>query len=251
VVVIGAGRIGVGLQREAAARGLSVRLIDRVFGWDALDAPAGSPVLVVVRNDDLAAVVQRVPAARRDDLVFVQNGAIGDLLGSLGVGESTRGLLYFLVARRGDGITPGRTSWFSGRHGAAVAAWLGTLGLVAEDVDGPTFAAHAFEKLLWLSTNGLLCQARGATVGEVATAHRAELAALVTELMPIGARARGVGMSPAAMAERLADYSATIPDYRASVKEWPTRNGWLVKTARLLGIGTPLHDALIASVGAP
>ena len=42
--------------------------------------------------------------------------------------------------------------------------------------------------------------------------------------------------------DRLCDYSQTIPDYRAAVKEWSWRNGWLWQ----LGPG-PVHRRLLGS----
>ena len=95
-IVIGAGRIGTAF---SAAAGCA--LITRERGWFVLDEPAGDPIAVCVRNDDLGAVLAAVPKHRWPDLVFVQNGMIDPWLEDHGLEGNTRGLLFFAVATRG------------------------------------------------------------------------------------------------------------------------------------------------------
>ncbi len=249
MIVVGAGRVGAALKERSEAVGHPVQLVSRDQGWDALDGPQGDPVLLAVRNDDLVDVVARIPSHRRSDLVFLQNGAIRDLLRDLSLARATRGLLYFMVARRGDPITPGTTNWFCGPHGLVVARWLGGMGLKADDVDWARFSYYELEKLLWLACHGPLCEAHDATVGQIATTHRADLDALAAELTRVGRAALGVEAPVAYLQQRLVDYSLTIPTYRASVKEWPWRNGWLRDRARQHGVDTPLHDAWLEKTG--
>jgi ketopantoate reductase len=251
MIVIGAGRIGTGLQANAEARGLAISLVERASGWEALDRPAGEPVMVAVRNEHLSEVLARVPAHRRVDLVFVQNGAVRDELAHRKMAEATRGILYVLAARRHAPPIPGGINVFSGPRAEATAAWLGTAGLPSEAVDRPAFAEFEFEKLLWLATNGPLCQEHAVPVGIVATEHRDALDALVRELAPIGRATWGVQADPDRLIERIVAYSLAIPDYAASVKEWPWRNGWLRQQARTHRIPTPLHDRLLAQIGHP
>ena len=255
MVIIGAGRIGQALAARAEARDVEVALVSRDEGWDALAAPPGDPVLLAVRNADLGAVIEHVPEARRDDLVFLQNGAIRELIASFGLGKGTRGLLYFAVAGRvsdgGGDIVEGFTCPFHGPHGPAVARWLGQLGLAARDVDWARFSYYELEKLLWLACHGVLCEKHGVTVGELVAGHRDELHALVAELLLVGRAALGVDVPADYVVDRLVRYSETIPTWSASVKEWDWRNGWLVDRAREHGIATPLHDALLQSLGHP
>ncbi len=249
ITIVGAGRVGQALEAASRAKGIDVRLLDRSWGSASLSGPQGDPIVLAVRNDDLVQIVGEVPAHRRADLVFVQNGALRELLRACALSQNTRGLLYFAVARRGDPISPGHTSWFCGEHGLQLARWLGHLGLTAESVDWARFSAYELEKLLWLAVHGPLCEAHGATVGEVATTHRDELAALVDELRRLGRAAMGVDVPQDWLLPRLVDYSTSIGDYRASVKEWPWRNGWLVDQSRRLGIDTPCHDAALRAAG--
>ncbi len=250
MVVIGAGRVGLALKRRSEARGAEpVVLVDRHGGNEALRGAQGDPILVAVRNDDLPAVIQRVPTYRREDLVFVQNGAIRDLLREHSLAGATRGLLYFAVASRDAEIVEGLVSPFCGPHALTMARFFSSLGLQAHAMDWGRFSYYELEKLLWLATHGLLCQAHGCTVGELVAKHRDELHALVAELCLVGRAAVGVDADPAYVTGRLVAYSETIPDWPASVKEWAYRNGWLRSEARRLKVATPLHDELIDRLG--
>ncbi len=247
--LIGAGRIGGALQARALAKRRPVRMLGRHDDWRELDAPAGAPVVVCTRNDDLPAVLARIPAHRHADLVFVQNGMLRPWLAANGLQDATRGLLFFAVQARGAAIDPGPPSPFFGRHAEAVVAELVALDVPAEVVDAAQFAAWELEKLLWNSIFGLLCQAHACTVGAVLTAHRDEIAALNAELLAVGQRALGVKLDSAAVLQRLVDYSAAIPQNRAAVKEWPWRNGWFVAEAARQGVALPEHARLCQMAG--
>jgi len=202
-----------------------------------------------VRNDDLLDVLARVPRNRRPDLVFVQNGAIRDHLRENALQSATRGLIYFAVSRRGDPIQPGGTSWFSGTHGLAMARWFGAMGLAAESVDWGRFSFYELQKMCWIAAFGPLCDRHQVPVGRVVSEHRAELEALVAELASIGRVAFGVDVPLAYLVQSLCDYSNTIPDYRASTKEWRWRNGWFVATGARHRIDTPVHLELLRAIG--
>jgi len=255
VVIIGAGRIGQALTARAEARGVPVSLVSRDAGWEALEGPPGDPVLLAVRNADLRAVVERVPEPRFDDLVFLQNGAIRELLAELGVARGTRGLLYFAVGSRvsdgGGEVIPGYTCPFHGPHAAAAARFFGQVDLAAREVDWARFSYFELEKLLWLACHGVLCEIHGVTVGELVRDYRQDLHDLVAELLRVGRAAIGVDAPVDYVVDRLAGYSATIPTWPAAVKEWAWRNGWLVEQARRHGIATPVHDHYLQALGHP
>lgn len=250
MVVVGAGRIGTALKLRADAAGASCVLVGR-GEQRLLEGPQGEPVILAVRNDDLLEVLSTVPPHRRSDLVFVQNGAIRDFLRENALSTATRCVLYVMVAQRGEIGVAGSTSYLSGPQGGAVARWLWELGLPAEDVDWARFSVYELEKLLWLAIFGPLCQVHGATVGQVAYERADEVRALVEELCPVGRAALGADPDRAWLTERMLAYAKAIPDYTASVKEWPWRNGWLRERAARHDLPTPLHDALLARVGHP
>lgn len=243
IEVIGAGRIGTALcERDPARFGL----IDREHGWERLAAEAGAPILLAVRNDDLDAVLARVPEHRHGDLVFVQNGMLRPWLAEHGLAGATRGLLFIAVPKRGAAIEPGGESPFHGPHAQALVDAFVANQLPARCVDAQEFAAIELEKLLWNSCFGLLCDAFAADVGTIVREHHAELHDLVAELLAIGAPALGLSLELDPLVERLAAYSRSIPSFRASVKEWRWRNGWFVELARERGSSLPVHERLLA-----
>lgn len=249
MVVIGAGRVGTALRLRAERAGRPLRLLDRTGSWAPLEEPIGEPILLAVRNDDLDTVIGRVPLHRHRDLVFLQNGAIRELLSRHGLALATRGLLYVMVARRGDEGLSGAPSVFTGLHAETVAKALFGMGLDAEAVDRERFGEVELEKLLWLAILGPLCDKTGQPVDVVAEEHQDEMARLVAELAPVGRAAWGVAAREDELLERIVAYSKAIAGYRASVKEWPWRNGWLVAQARAHGLPTPAHDALLTELG--
>lgn len=238
VQVLGAGRIGTSLAKRAEAHG--ERCV--VHGRDARSFGEG-PILVATRNDDLADVLQQVPEARHADLVFVQNGWIAGWLEEQGLGENTRGLLYFAATARHGDIDPGTTSVFHGPHAERVAAWFRSIDLDAEAVDAGRYAEVELEKLAWLCVFGPLCQAHDCTVGEVIDAHPEQLRELTAELAAFG-RVVGVDVGTEALLKGLIRYSRTIPGYTAGVKEWRWRNGAVLERMAAAGVPSPLQRRL-------
>ena len=242
-VVIGLGRIGTVFSKAD-----NCAVVTRKRGWSVLDEPAGDPIAVCVRNDDLAGVLTRVPAHRRSDLVFVQNGMLEPWLEDHGLEGNTRGLLFFAASERGGPVDPGGVSRFTGAHANAMALWLESLGLRAEVVGRRSFAAVMLEKLIWNASFGLLCERFGVDVGGVLDEHADDLAALSRELAAVGRAALDVDLDPAALLANLRDYAGSIPRNRAGIKEWRWRNGWFLEAARCHRVETPTHDALIAGL---
>ena len=246
--IIGAGRVGGALSSAAHAAGQPAVLLDRDADWSVLSATDG-PIVVATRNDDLDGVVERVPATRRADLVFVQNGMLRPWLQDQGLTDNTRGLLFFAVPSRGATIQPGPPSPVVGAHANAVVTFLSACGAPAECVSQQAFTNLEHEKLVWNSAFGLLCQALGATVGQVVSEHNDTLAKLVRELHEVASTELDITLSLQALLPRLCDYSMSIPDYTGAVKEWPWRNGWYVRVAREHGVEMPLHTALCEQAG--
>lgn len=243
-VVIGGGRIGTALTQRSLAHGLEVPLVTRSAGWQALEAPAGVPVAVCVRNDDLSAVVDRVPPHRRADLVFLQNGMLRPWLAEHGLTDASRGLLFFAVAQRGSPPVPGGMSPMVGRQAPAMVAWLRRLDLPAAVVTAGEFAAVEVEKLLWNSVFGLLCQVHGCSVGEVVGQHRRQVYELAQEMLALAGPVCHAELALMPLVDRLCAYSLAIADYHGAVKEWPWRNGWFVQEAVRRGVACPVHAEL-------
>lgn len=248
--MIGAGRIGLALQRAAEESGEACTLITRTTGWASLDRSIGEPILVATRNDDLDAVLARVPTHRRADLVFLQNGALRPWLEANKLSENTRGLLFFAVSdRQATPVIGPDPSPFTGPSALAVVRWMSRCGLPSQVVDWPRFTAWELEKLCWNSAFGLLCDVHDVDVGTACDAHADELAQLVDDLRRAGRGAMNVELPQDWLLERLVAYSRSIPRYRGAVKEWRWRNGWFVAEAVRWGVDTPHHIRLLKAAG--
>jgi ketopantoate reductase len=249
MLLIGAGRLGTSLAKRSEAHGIDVTVVARGDGWAALDEPVGDPVVVATRNDDRLEVIERVPDHRREDLVFIQNGMIRGLLRNNHLVGSTRGVIYFAATARDGDIQPGGTSWFCGPHAVTMARWLGFLELKARAVDWARFSYYEYEKLAWICLLGPLCEKHGCTVGEAVEQHGPELEALVVELHRFGRVALNVDAPPKHVYDRLVEYSRSIPDYRASVKEWAWRNGAVLALMAERSFKLPLQTAMLVETG--
>lgn len=251
MVIIGAGRVGGALHAAALDNDMPCTLVSRTENWGAVEnGVPGEPILVTTRNDDLDAVLARVPAHLHQDLVFIQNGALGPWLDAHGLTTGTRGLLFFAVPSRGAPIEPGpEPSPFTGPHALTVARWLTRVGVRAQVVEWPRFMAWELEKLVWNCAFGLMCTVHDCDVGTVCDAHADELKALVAELRVVGRAANNVDLPLDWLYDRLVAYSRTIPTNRASLKAWPWRNGWFVEKARLRRVDTPIHLDLLRRAG--
>jgi ketopantoate reductase len=249
MIVIGAGRVGTAIARRSRDAGLSCTLVTHTEGWEALAGAPGDPIVVAVRNDDLEDMIPRVPAHRRPDLVFVQNGMIRPWLRKHGLGPVTRGLLYVAVPERDGALTPGGDSPFCGSHGLGMARWFVHIGIPAREVDWALFSGLEAEKLVWIAVFGLLCERFDADVGTIVREHRDLVDGLCRELGPVLRAGIGVDVPPDRLAQRICAYSLAIGRYRGGVKDWPWRNGWIDATAARMRLPTPLHRELLEHVG--
>lgn len=249
MIVIGAGRVGTALAQRSLAAGVPCMVIDRERGWDALDGLAGTPILVAVRNDDLGAVIDRVPHDRRSDLVFVQNGAVREFLASRYLPHATRGILRFAVPTKGAPIEPGGENPFCGPHAYTVAEWCVTMDLDAQVVDWARFSAFEVEKMIWLAAFGAMGDAYDEDVGTIAMTRVGELAIVVEELRCVGRAVMGVDLDLDWLIKRLCAYAMSIPRFRAGVREITWRNGWFIARGGEYGVEQPAHLRLLQVAG--
>jgi len=167
--IIGAGRIGWAMTHALRARGEKVRLYHRGDPLHTLVDGEGEPLIVTTRNDDLAGVLAALPPNRRADVVLIQNGMLRSFLAEQGLGDVTRGILFFAVQRKNDTPVPGGDSPFFGPRAEVVASRLADAGLPSVVLTDEGFREVELEKLLWNCVFGLLCEAYNATVGQIAT----------------------------------------------------------------------------------
>jgi len=255
-IIVGGGRIGSALKELGVEGDVVLRRGDAFPA-----APASGPIYVTTRNDDLAGVVAATPPERRQDLVFLQNGMLGEFLEEQGLPDATQVLLYLAVAKLGeppiDGITdtnPDGLTTAKGRWAEAFRARLAGGGLTCHVKQGDEYTKAMLEKHVWICAfmvTGALHG--GVTVGEVESAHASQLRALVDELCAAGEAALGVRLEPGAF-ERLAAYGRSVAHFPTAVKEFEWRNGWFHKISqRALAEGRPdplpLHTAALQELG--
>lgn len=245
LTLLGAGRIGHALATLAEAQGIEVCLLRR---GEPLPA-GGGPIVVCTRNDDVPGIVER--CERADDLVFVQNGALLPWLRDRGLGHLTQGQLWFAVPAVGSPPHDGAPSPFFGRHARFMATLVQRGGLSSRVLDSEgELAAEVGVKLLWLSVFGVLGDLNHETV-LASAARRDEVSARVAELLPVCAAGLGAAPPLDEAVARLQAYSVAIGSWRASVKEWRWRDGWLREVAASAGLATPLHAAACETLGLP
>ena len=246
LTVVGAGgRIGTLVKQIARGRDQPVATVLR---GEPLPAGVG-PILLAVRNDDLKGILARTPHQRHHDLVFVQNGLLGPWLAEHGMAETTIGVLWVAVPKVGAPPEDGGISVFAGPWASDIAELFRAGGVRAQAVDHQTLAVEAAVKFAWICTFGLLGACYELPVGELVPLPEVE--ALVEEMSPVLARAVGHPLDAGELLVRLQDYSEGIEGYRATLKEWAWRNGWLAELAKRQGVDLPVHAAILAAVGGP
>jgi len=253
-IVVGGGRIGSML----ASLGESV-LLKRGQPFPA--EPATGPIYVCTRNDALAGIVDATPAHRREDLVFLQNGMLGDFLDAKGLADASQVLLYLAVAKLGespiDGITdtnPDGLTAAKGKWAATFAARLQGGGLKCRLLDGDEYTKAMLEKQVWICAFMMVGALHGgASVGTVEAEHSEELASLAAELCAAGEADLGVELDPGAIA-RLSAYGRSVAHFPTAVKEFEWRNGWFHAISQAaVAAGRPdpmpLHTAGLQTLG--
>ncbi|KAJ1456983.1 hypothetical protein M885DRAFT_482135 [Pelagophyceae sp. CCMP2097] len=226
-VVVGAGRIGALL----ASLGPDDAVMTRA-GWPA-NAPAEGPIYVCTRNDALDAVVSATPEHRRGDLVFLQNGMLGDFLEAKGLSDNSVVLVYLAVAKLGEAPTDGTTSenpegltTATGKWAPAMQARLAKAGLTCHVREGDDFKVAMLEKHAWICAFMLVGAGHGGcTVGSVESDFAGEFDALATELVDAGSLKLGVAVKPGYLL-RLKAYARAVAHFPTAVKEFEWRNGW-------------------------
>ncbi|KAG8458920.1 hypothetical protein KFE25_004254 [Diacronema lutheri] len=253
-IIVGGGRIGTTL----AELGPST-IVKRGDPFPA--EPTSGPIYVCTRNDALAGIVAMTPPDRRADLVFMQNGMLGKFLEAQGLAANTQVLLYLAVSKMGekpiDGITdlnPEGLTAATGKWSRAFADRLKKGGLTCRALDGEAYTKAMLEKHVWICSFMLVGALNGGvTVGEVGTAHAAQLADVVAELSAAGEQALGVKLELGVYG-RLEAYGRSVSHFPTAVKEFEWRNGWfheLSKAALAAGAPDPmpLHTAGLLKLG--
>ncbi|CAB9531684.1 expressed unknown protein [Seminavis robusta] len=238
--VIGKGRIGSLFAGEGATY---------VGRDDPINPEGNGPILVATRNDALDGIVEKCPANRRKDLVFMQNGYLDNFLESKGLMDNTQVLLYLSVPSLGvdavDGITsvnPEGLTAATGIHAEDFAKRLAALNLKCNVVTPEQYRPAMFEKLIWISTYMLVGTAKECkSVGEAGAEHGELVEKVVNELLAAVSAKEGITFAAGSMA-RLAAYTDVVADFPCGVKEFEWRNRYFYN---LGDAACPTHNALL------
>lgn len=262
-IIIGGGRVGEAL---AAMGGGSDMILRRGDAFPRT-APAG-PIFVCTRNDALKGVIEMTPPERREDLVFIQNGALMPFLESE-LGKDTPFsvlLVYFAVAKKGDAPLDGKTDTdpdglsainANGKWAQAVASRLSRSDLACRVLGAGEFAEAYWEKNIWIAAYMLVGALHGGIkVGDVESTYASEVNDVIKELAAALQKVNSdLKWDLPRLCERLAAYARSVAHFPTAVKEFEWRNGAfydLTSQAEKAGLPDPcpLHTAGLRGVGA-
>lgn len=245
VYIIGAGEVGRRLGRALRTVGSEVIEVTRSEGWDNAANDSVGARLVCVREEHLAAVLDRLSGVPDRSIVCIQNGWIRPLLAD--APHVTRGLVWF--TSKGDFFEVLRSSPFHGPCADDIASLLAEGGIPARSVDTAAFAALEADKMGFNCVVGLPLAVRGVALGEYLTNREKEAHELFEESVTTCARALGAAVDPEwwpqfrVAAQPLGWVRAT------SAKALEFRNGAVARLAREHGIAVPVTDRLLREVG--
>ena len=244
-IIVGGGRIGSLLADLGEPGDVLVKRNEHIPS-----EPTHGPIYVCTRNDALDAIVESCPPARRQDLVFLQNGMLGEFLTSKNLADASQVLVYLAVAKLGekptDGITdtnPEGLTSATGKWASAFKARLEKGGLTCHVREGDAYTRAMLEKHVWICAFMMVGALHGGiTVGQVESEHTDELRQLVDELVAAGEEELGVKLQPGVF-DRLSAYGRAVSHFPTAVKEFEWRNGWfdsISRRATSLGKSDPL-----------
>lgn len=245
--VIGLGEVGRRIAGALAAAGTEVVPITREAGWETIDPAGDEPIVLCVREEALAGVLERLAGCDPARLVLTENGWLRPLL--RGRDAATRGLIWFTA--KGEFFRALRESVFGGPLAVPLSAALRAGGLAAEALVDRAFRAAEAEKMGFNCVVGLPLAVHGVSLAEYLDRRGDEARALFDESTAVCARALGV--EPAA--EWWDEFRRAVEPIgwvRASVpKALDFRNAAVLRLARDLEIATPITARLLAAAGHP
>ena len=226
-VIIGNGRIGNFLFESNNKK--DVLLGSR---GDSIPAATRGPIYICTRNNDLDAIIEKTPADRKEDLVFLQNGILTNYLSDKGLSKNTQGLIYFAVSKKGekpiDGVTdlnPEGLTAITGKWAGDFAMRMKSAGLSCHVLGYKEWEVAMIEKHIWICAFMAVGAKHKASVGEVEKAHSTEVKELIEELAYAATLETKI-VFPPGLSDRLCAYARSVAHFPTALKEFEWRNGW-------------------------
>lgn len=245
-MVVGLGEVGRRFASAFESAGVAVTPVTRAAGWEhATDASDPAPRIVCVREEQLAGVLGRLPAATRPRTVLIQNGFLEVVHGDLGA--VTRGVIYFTA--KGEFFKTLAPSPFHGALAEPIAGALDRGGIAARAIpDRDAFVAAMIAKCVWNCVVGLPLHVHQIDLATYLGEHRDELMALADECARTAAAEYGVEIDVASGIAQLVATTRELGWMRGGAKAMAWRNGAVAEMGRKHGIATPVTDQLLAAV---
>jgi len=242
-LMIGMGEVGRRLADALTVAGWDVLPVTRQQGWDtALDESDTAPRLVAVREEDLQAVLDRIPETLRPRLLLVQNGFLEAVHGSLG--PVSRGLIYF--TSKSGFFRVLCASLFHGALAAPIAAALETGGIRARPIeDGEEYLRAMIVKGIWNAVVGLPLAVHDVDLSTYLDTFRDEFEALIDESARAAGAEYGVSVSAAVVERKILETTADLGWVKGGRKSLAWRNGAIAQFGRRHGVPTPVTDRLL------
>lgn len=245
--IVGDGRIGNFLFSKGNGDDLVIRR------GDSIPPDAPGPVYLCTRNDDLEEILLNCPEEKKEDLVFIQNGMLEQLLRRHGMTDNTKANLYFAIPKLGakpiDGVTetnPEGLTAVCGKWEGSFLERIEKANLTCKVLKERDFRRSQLEKLIWICVFNLIGAVHGnVPMGEVAKMHEKEVTEMSIELAQMVRFTLTVGMLPN-IEERLLAYGRVVKDFPTALKEFKWRNGFfydysLLAKKNKFDDPTPMH----------
>jgi ketopantoate reductase len=244
IVIVGLGEIGRRLAQAAETLGISVQTVTRTANRALLAEPAGVPLLICVREYDLAAVLAAVPVARSRDVIFVQNGFVDELVA--GCPESTRAVLWFTA--KGTFFADVLPSPVHGPLAGLARRLVSAAGASAETItDTNVFRRYALEKSVWSCVVGAPLAVWDMDLATARHERAAEIHDIVDETCAVVQAQFGDRIPAERVLATIDDTSLKLGWMRGGTKAVAWRNGKVVEWGARTGVATPANAAIVAA----
>lgn len=241
-VIVGSGRIGTMIREFGSRRGFDDVVVKR---GDPIPHDHPGPIYVCTQTEDLEAVIKATPEAKKDDLIFLQDGMLEPVFQKYGLYGPTQISLWIAQMRLGgkpvDGVHSAAADGLTQVHGkwaGAVAMRMGTGGLLCREVMDRDGRRGVLERLVFVSAYNLVGAVHGGlTVGEVALHHREEVGAMCRELASFIRYTLSVSLF-SGIDDRLNAYARHMEFLPTAIKDFRFRNGYFYRYALMAGTRT-------------